>query len=341
MKRWIFFAILIVLAAVGVWRYPTSVLPVLEADNAGNMDQPVTQLHTLTIESLRRGTYPGSDFVVEETLSPGSNYDRYIVSYQSEGNKIFALLTVPRGTKPAGGWPAIVFNHGYIPPAQYRTTERYVAYLDGFARNGYIVLKPDYRGHGSSEGEAVGAYGSNGYTTDVLNALSSLKKRTDVDPDRIGMWGHSLGGFITLRAMVVTKDIKAGVIWVGVVGSYEDLLNNWRRQPNITPFPIPTGARRWRQMLVDQYGSPEQNPAFWNSISATSFVADISGPVSLHHGLLDNSVPPLFSQKLEVLLKNAGKTVELYEYTGNDHNLSQSFNTAMQRSVAFFDRYLQ
>ena len=49
----------------------------------------------------------------------------------------------------------IVFNHGYIPPAEYRTTERYVAYVDGFARNGYIVFRPDYRGHDQSEGECV------------------------------------------------------------------------------------------------------------------------------------------------------------------------------------------
>ena len=41
---------------------------------------------------------------------------------------------------------------------------------------GYVVLKPDYRGHGSSEGDAVGGYGSNAYTIDVLNALSSIKR---------------------------------------------------------------------------------------------------------------------------------------------------------------------
>lgn len=63
-----------------------------------------------------------------------------------------------------------------------------------------------------------------------MNALASLKKYKDADPDRIGMWGHSMGGGITLRSMVVSKDIKADVIWAGVVGSYSDLLNNWRRR---------------------------------------------------------------------------------------------------------------
>src|SRR5690606_20864978 len=123
----------------------------------------------LSIEVLQTGIYPGSEIVVEEALSPGSNYDRYLTSYQSEGLKIYALLTIPRGTPPEGGWPAIVFNHGYIPPAQYRTTERYIAYTDAFSRNGYVLFRPDYRGHGNSEGEPAGGYGSNAYTIDVLN----------------------------------------------------------------------------------------------------------------------------------------------------------------------------
>ncbi|MDO8503453.1 MAG: alpha/beta fold hydrolase [bacterium] len=297
--------------------------------------------HALSIEKLRGGEYPGSDVVIEETLSPGSNYQRYIASYQSEGLKIYALLTVPNGDRPTEKWPVIIFNHGYIPPAQYRTTERYIAYVDGFARNGYIVFRPDYRGHGNSEGEASGAYGSSAYIVDVLNAVSSIKKYEGADAARVGMWGHSLGGFITLRNMVISKDVKAGVIWAGVVGSYPDLLNNWRRRNTTPPPGVPSGARRWRQELVEKYGEPEENPEFWNSISANSYLGDISGPLQLHHGTSDASVPVEFSQKLEEQMKTAGKPVELFTYNGDDHNLSKSFSVAMQRSVAFFDRYLK
>lgn len=295
----------------------------------------------LSIENLRRGEYPGSEITIEERLDPGSNYDRFLASYKSEGLKIYALFTVPQGNPPAGGgWPAIIFNHGYIPPVEYRTTERYIAYVDGFASNGYVVFYPDYRGHGNSEGEPTGAYGSNGYTMDVLNATSSIKKYKDVDSQKIGMWGHSLGGFLTLKNMVVSKDIKVGVIWAGVVGSYPDLLNNWRRGA-FTPPPLPSGARRWRQALTEKYGTPEHNPGFWNSISANSYLKDISGPLQLHHGTADISVPVEFSQKLEEQLKKVGKEVELYVYSDDDHNLSQNFNIAMQRSVKFFDRYLK
>lgn len=295
--------------------------------------------HVLSIDNLRRGNYPGSEIIIEETLAPGSNYNRYIASYISEGHKIYALLTVPAGEKPTTGWPAIVFNHGYIPPAEYRTTERYVAYTDGFSRNGYIVFKSDYRGHGNSEGEPEGAYGANAYTIDVLNALASIKKYKDTDPKRIGMWGHSLGGFITLRSMVVSKDIKAGVIWAGVVGSYPDMLNNWRR--NSPPPGIPSRATSWRQRLIAEFGSPEKNPAFWNSISANSYLKDISGPLQLHHGTADVTVPLLFSEKLDTQMKEAGKVVELYTYPGDDHNITNYFGSAIQRSIDFFDKYIK
>ena len=300
----------------------------------------------LSIELLRHNFAlwkNGSLITIEQTLPPGNNYDRFITSYLSEGLKIYALLTVPKGVKPAGGWPVIVFNHGYIPPLQYRTSKRYVAYIDGFARSGYIVFKPDYRGHGNSEGDASGAYGSNAYTIDVLNAVSSVKKYKDADPNNIGMWGHSLGGFISLRNMVIRQDIKAGVIWAGVVASYPDLLTRWRVGSS-SPSPRaggPTGTRRWRQLMTEKYGTPEQNPDFWNSISANYYLSDISGPLQLHHGTGDNSVPLEFSEKLTLQLKNAGKEVELFTYPGDDHNLSNYFNTAMQRSVTFFNKYLK
>jgi fermentation-respiration switch protein FrsA (DUF1100 family) len=301
-----------------------------------------TPTHPLMIEAMRQQEYPGSPLTIEQELSSGSNFSRFLASYQSEGNKIFALLTVPKGETPSTGWPVIIFNHGYIPPDVYRTAERYVDYVNGFARKGYIVFNSDYRGHGESEGRPTGAYGSPGYTIDVLNGLAAVKNLPGIDPDRIGMWGHSMGGYITLRAMVVSEEIKVGVIWGGVVASYVDLFEGWRQRAGQgqrpTPDPTHSGGRH---SLFDIYGTPEENPEFWASISSNSYVADLSGPLQLHHSTTDATVPVEFSQKLYDQVLAVGKSAELYLYEGDNHNISANFGTAMRRSVEYFDIYLK
>jgi uncharacterized protein len=300
-------------------------------------------LHPMAIERLRATPHPGSEIVITETLENGANYHRYIAYYLSEGLRIYGLLTVPFGDPPPGGFPAIVFNHGYIPPAQYRATERYIAYVDNLARSGYIVYRIDYRGHDRSDGLPTGAYGDPGYTVDVLNAVGALKQFPLADPARIGMWGHSMGGFLTLRAMVISQEIRAGVIWAGVVASYPDMLTHWRRSAGfVTPTPGPfTTTRGWRTGWSQLYGSPEENPAFWHSVSANSYVSEISGPLQLHHGTADASVPLMLSELLYDELQAAGKTVELHTYAGDDHNLAGSFSLAMRRTIEFYHQYLR
>ena len=92
---------------------------------------------------------------------------------------------------------------------------------------------------------------------------------------------------------------------------------------------------------MEQYGTPEQNPTFWDSISANSYVSDILGPLQLHHGTGDTSVPYEFSQKLKEQIEATGKQAELFLYQGDDHNLATNFSSAMQRSIEFFEKYLK
>lgn len=307
------------------------------------VDLPLDEMDPLMIEYLRQQSYPGSEITIEQQLAPGVNYNRYVASYRSAGNKIFALLTVPTstGTAPASGWPTIIFNHGYIPPEIYRTTERYVAYQDAFARSGYITFKSDYRGHGFSEGESASGSGSPAYTIDVLNALASLKAYPGVDPERIGMWGHSMGGAITLRAMVITDEIKVGVIWAGTVGTMEQLFERWERRTRENPSPEHSQRGRWRRELLETYGTLAENPEFWASISPNTYVADLAGPLLLQHATGDETVPVAFSQILYQQILAVEGEVEYIEYQGDDHNIAANLTSALSSAVAYFDRYLK
>ena len=311
-----------------------------------------TPEHPLMIEVMRRQSYLGSEMTFIQQLDPGENYDRWIVSYESEGNTINGLLTRPFGAPPPTGFPLLLFNHGYIPPDEYSTTERYVEYLDYFARSGYMVFRSDYRGHGDSEGEPGGAYSEPGYTADVLNALAAVKTLPSADPERIGMWGHSMGGYITLRSMVVSDEIDAGVIWGGVVAEYPDLFARSAAiatadaataiagGPTGTPQPT-RGPGRWRGSLISTYGSPEDNPAFWQSISSNAYLADISGPLQLHHARTDEVVPVTSSMQLQAQMEAAGMPSELYIYEDDSHDIDNNFFTAMRRSLEFLDAHVK
>ncbi|MEI7848801.1 MAG: prolyl oligopeptidase family serine peptidase, partial [Chloroflexota bacterium] len=128
--------------------------------------------------------------------------------------------------------------------------------------------------------------------------------------------------------------------WAGVVASFPEMLYNWHRAGSFTPSHSSTG-RGWRDGWVETYGSPEQNPAFWASISANSYLADLSGPIQLHHGTADEDVPLDFSIRLAEQIRAAGGQVEFYTYDKDNHNISHNFTQAMTRSIEFFDKLLK
>jgi dipeptidyl aminopeptidase/acylaminoacyl peptidase len=93
--------------------------------------------------------------------------------------------------------------------------------------------------------------------------------------------------------------------------------------------------------MLEVHGSPEENPAFYASISPNTYLADLSGPIQLHHGTADTSVPVEYSEQLETQVQAASKPVELFVYEGDNHNLSANFGKAMARSIQFFDTYVK
>lgn len=283
-------------------------------------------------ETLRQREYPGGDFVIEQTLTNGTNYRQFIASYQSEGLKIYGLLTVPLAPKPEGGYPAVVFVHGYIPPKQYSTTGSYPGYQATLARSGMITFKPDLRGHGNSEGEASSAHHSEKYVVDALYAIAYLKNYANVNPERIGYWGHSNGGEIGLRAVVISADIKAASFWAGVVGNYEDMLETYNDKISF--------LRNNNNPLIEKYGLPSQNPEFWNKLDPYSYLKDISAPIQLQHGTADSSVPIELSLQLKKALEKSNKEAEYYEYPGDDHNIGSNSSLAWKRTIEFFKENL-
>jgi dipeptidyl aminopeptidase/acylaminoacyl peptidase len=277
------------------------------------------------------------------------SYESFIVSFLSEGEKVFALLTIPSEEKPEGGFPAIIFNHGYIPPKNYSTTGNYASYVDYLASNGFIVMKIDMRGHGNSEGVAIGTYFGSSYTIDVISALKSLQKSEIVNHNRIGLWGHSMSGNLVLRSMLVESSFKAGVIWAGAVYSYQDfakyrISDNSFQRPPVSQPQIQHKNRDASEEITkfrEDSSKIDFSNDFWKAISLTENLNFLQSPIQIHHAVNDDVVNIGYSRDLVKKLEENNKKFEYFEYQNGGHNITGvSFLEAMQRSVEFFKKNL-
>lgn len=295
----------------------------------------------LTIPYLQNKKYE-SQLNELQKIDSSPNYDSFLTSYTSDGLKINGLLTVPKGDTPEGGFPAIVFVHGYIPPATYRTTEKYVAYVDYLARNGFVVFKIDLRGHGNSEGIPGGAYYSSDYVIDTLNAYSALENFEKVNKNKIGLWGHSMAGNVTFRSMAVKKDIPAIVIWGGAGFTYTDFLEYGIGDNSYRPPMNDSERARKRRELMEYYGQFDNNSWFWKQVSPINYLDGVTTKIELHHAVDDDVVNIEYSRNLNEILDKTNIEHSLFEYQTGGHNISGSaFNSAMQKTVDFFKSNLK
>ncbi len=295
----------------------------------------------LTIPYLRKRSYESKLGELREIAKNGS-YTSYLTSYTSDGLKINGLLTVPTGNKPIGGWPAIIFVHGYIPPTSYQTLENYSAYVDYLAKSGFVVFKIDLRGHAESEGEPGGAYYSSDYIIDVLNARSALQDWDFVKPSKIGLWGHSMAGNIVMRSLAASPTIPAVVIWAGAVYTYEDFGKFGIGDNSYRPPSELSESRKRRNKLFETYGQFDAKSQFWQQVAPTNYLSDIKGAVQLNHTTDDTVVNIGYSRNLNSILNKTSIEHEFNEYPSGGHNINGAvFNPAMQNTVEFFKKYLE
>lgn len=294
----------------------------------------------MTIPHLRNRSYKSSLGDIKEVNS-NSRYTSYLTSYNSDELKINGLLTKPTTTMPQGGWPAIVFVHGYIPPTLYRSQEKYVAYVDYLAKNGFVVFKIDLRGHDKSEGTPGGAYYSPDYVIDTLNAYAALQNTTFINPQKIGLWGHSMAGNVVLRASATNPQIPATSIWAGAGFTFEDLQTYRLNDQSYRPPTNNTLQQKRRSQLFEKHGQFSSSSEFWKQVVPTNFLSDFVGAIELHHATDDPVVSVEYSRNLNNMLDKTNIPHQFYEYSNGGHNLSDpSFSKAIQRTVDFFQKYL-
>jgi uncharacterized protein len=273
---------------------------------------------SLYIDSLRTRSY-ASQIEVGQIVAVTDAFTRSLITYTGDGLTLRGYINVPRGPGP---FPVVIVNHGYLDPAIYGTVNYMAHYTDPLAAAGFLVVHPDYRGYGNSDP------GPNlfriGYAVDVLHLIEAVKTLPQADANAIGMFGHSMGGGISLRVATISTEVDAVLLYGSMSGDeYANLgkLVEWTGQADLP-----------------ELGVPSEVVARLAPIEA---LENITAAVSLHHGDNDGTVPPVWSADLYQRLKVLDKPVEYFSYPGQPHTFVGDGHTLLlERSIAFFRQHL-
>jgi dipeptidyl aminopeptidase/acylaminoacyl peptidase len=281
-----------------------------------------------SIDYLRSRSYGGGQIEFFEVITQNLYFTRYLMRYPSDGLNIYGFADVPNDEGPH---PVVIALHGYIDPAIYTTLDYTAHYAGAIASAGYFVLHPNLRGYAPSDsGENLFRVGM---AIDVLNLIALVQSQsggTDALrtalPDRIGLWGHSMGGGITTRVLTVSDDVRAAVLYAAMSGD---------EQKNYEAIRQWSGQTRG----LDELNIPvEALPR----ISAMYAFQNITAAVSIHHGTADALVPLDWSVTTCDQLTSLGKSVECTYYQDMPHTFygtgDQEF---IQNTVRFFNQYLK
>jgi dipeptidyl aminopeptidase/acylaminoacyl peptidase len=261
---------------------------------------------------------------------------KQVVFKSEDGLDIHGQLFVPKNQTGRG--PALIFTHGG-PIRQMLLGWHYMQYYyNAYAMNqylaskGYTVLSVNYRlgimyGRAFREPPNCVWRGASEYK-DVIAGAKFLQTLENVDPQRIGLWGGSYGGFLTAMGLARNSDIfKAGVDFHGV-HDWAVFLAIWAAEVDARNADVAPDVKEARDLAFKS--SPVASAAAWRS------------PVLFVHGDDDRNVP--FQQTTDLVEKLRAQKVDLEELVFPDeiHDLlrRESWIRAYKATAQFFDRKL-
>jgi dipeptidyl-peptidase 4 len=221
----------------------------------------------------------------------------------SDGQTLYYRLFKPRHFDPSKRYPAIVDVYG--GPGVQRIVDNWngSSFTQILTRAGYVVFQLDNRGS-ASRGTAFQApiHDQLGVAevADQVQGARWLGSQSFVDPARIGVWGWSYGGYMTLMLMFKAPDVfKAGVSGAPV-----------------TDFAL--YDTHYTERYLDR---PQDNGAGYAASSVLPYAKDLKGNLLVMHGMADDNVLFLNSTKLFRKLQDLGKPFEVMVYPGAKHGL--------------------
>ena len=267
-------------------------------------------------------SYPIKDMVEPEQ----------VVFSAADGMQIHGQLFKPKDLKEGDKRPAVLFFHGGSRRQMLLGFHHRGYYHNAYAMNqylanqGYIVLSVNYRsgiGYGMKFREALN-YGAQGASefNDVLGAGLYLRNRSDVDSDKIGLWGGSYGGYLTALGLAKASNLFAAGVDIHGVHDWNVVINNF------VPSYKAGAKADFAQLAFES--------------SPMAYIKDWKSPVLIIHGDDDRNVPFSESVDLAESLRRQEVYFEQLIFPDEVHGflLHSNWVKAYEATADFFDRML-
>jgi dipeptidyl-peptidase-4 len=272
-------------------------------------------------------------FIEENRLDGSHPYHPYLANRPmiefgmldiENGERLHYRMLKPAGFDAGKRYPVILFLYGG-PQGQKVTNTWNADFNEILARNGFIVFTIDNRGTGF-RGVAFDApiYGRLGEVevADQMAGVDYLRSLNYVDSTRIGVWGWSYGGYMTLMCMFQEPDAFAA----GVSGA-----------------PVTDWALYDTHYTERYLGTPQENPEGYEASGVFPHAKNLSAPLLILHGMADDNVLFTNSTKLFDALQTEGRPFDMMTYPGSKHALTRVPSTgqhAYSHILRFFGQHL-
>jgi len=264
------------------------------------------------------------------SLAPEHLPKSRIVTYKSfDGTLVSAVVTLPFNLNRDGSNPAVVFPHGG-PTGQ--TTDGFSRYATALASRGYVVIQPNPRG---STGYGLAFQKANyqdlggGDLKDELAAKQFVVDSGYVNPKKVGIFGGSYGGYMTLMAIGRAPDeFAAAVDLFGII----DWRTMWQHEDAL--------LQAYQKSLL---GAPDQYPKVYDATSPLTYINAAKAPLLVQQGENDIRVPAGQAKQVVEALKAKGNIVDAVYYPEEGHGFQKREHQldSLQRIVDWFDKYLK
>lgn len=254
--------------------------------------------------------------------------DTEIVKWKSkDGAEIEGLLTKPVGYEAGKKVPFLLNPHGGPTGASINNFSGTVQVL---AANGFAVLQPNFRGS-TGKGLAFAQANKNtwgkGDYEDCMTGVDTMIASGIADPDRLGAFGWSYGGYMTFWILTQTDRFKAVSPGAGLT--------------NIYSMYSQTDIHRYLHWFYTDKAPWEAQDLYWDR-SPMKYVGNVKTPTMIMHGQVDTRVPIAQAQEFYQALVERKVPVEFVVYPRENHGFTEPRHNLdrVRRYVRFFAKYL-